>query len=290
MNKSLFLIRNIGRKFYNSLIHPENFLFYLKAYIVSPLKENEHTDAYIVSYPKCGRTWLRVMYVRYMQLAYNLPSLSPDLMEKHKEIPNVNFTHDQGGWVPAPVHFSKIRPPGFKYYDRPVIFIVRDPRDVLISSYMHLRYRENLFAKSISEFIRDEYVGVVKIIHFYNEWVKVLDKNHKAFFLTYEDMHESPVQQLAKVLQTIGLAYIDRAALESAVEFSRFDNMKKMEKNNQWDIPWLQAGKTDDERSYKTRQGKVGEYRNVLNNQDIDFLDQCINEKLSEYYQAYRNE
>ena len=41
------------------------------------------TDVYLVSFPKCGRTWLRVMIGRAFQLHFDLPA-DADLVELHR--------------------------------------------------------------------------------------------------------------------------------------------------------------------------------------------------------------
>ena len=64
------------------------------------------TDVYLVSFPKCGRTWLRVMIGRVLQLQYDLPP-DADLVELHRlaeldaRVPCIVATHDdEAQWKP----------------------------------------------------------------------------------------------------------------------------------------------------------------------------------------------
>ena len=64
------------------------------------------TDVYLVSFPKCGRTWLRVMIGRAFQLHFGLPA-DADLVELHRlaeldpRVPCVVATHDDDAqWKP----------------------------------------------------------------------------------------------------------------------------------------------------------------------------------------------
>src|SRR5512134_3911917 len=64
------------------------------------------TDVYLVSFPKCGRTWLRVMLGRVFQLQYDLPP-DADLVELHRlaeldaRVPCIVATHDdEAQWKP----------------------------------------------------------------------------------------------------------------------------------------------------------------------------------------------
>ncbi|MFW5974638.1 MAG: sulfotransferase domain-containing protein [Bacteroidota bacterium] len=251
------------------------------------LQPRQEVDAFIVSYPKCGRTWLRVMLAKYVQEAFNIPDFTPGDCKKRYDILNVRFSHDQGNWVPAPIHASKIHTPSTKFYDYPLVFVVRDPRDVLVSSYMHLRYREKLYKGSISEFIRDKHVGIEKIVNFFNVWAQILDQHSRCLCVSYEDMQKAPSEQFENILRTIGITDIDLDALRKAVSFSSFENMKRMEATGKGHSPWLQAGDTKDERTYKTRKGKIGDYLEHLEKDDIEFLDRLINQKLSAYFQQY---
>ena len=105
MNRNLFLLKNVSRKLFGNLTDPKTILFYLKAYALKPMQNKISIDAYILSYPKCGRTWLRMMVTKYVQESFQLPSFSPDLFEKQTGVPHVVFEHDQGNWVPAPIHY-----------------------------------------------------------------------------------------------------------------------------------------------------------------------------------------
>ena len=62
---------------------------------------------YLVSFPKCGRTWLRVMIGRAFQLHFGLPA-DADLVELHRlaeldpRVPCVVATHDDDAQWKAP--------------------------------------------------------------------------------------------------------------------------------------------------------------------------------------------
>jgi hypothetical protein len=57
-----------------------------------------HTDAYVISYPKCGRTWLRLMLGRTFASHFGLddvPLLETKTFAKRQSgIPRLQFTHD----------------------------------------------------------------------------------------------------------------------------------------------------------------------------------------------------
>jgi len=56
-------------------------------------------DVVFVSFPKTGRTWIRVMLVRYLQLCYGLqldPTIVDPMVLKIKH-PKIQFNHGDGG-------------------------------------------------------------------------------------------------------------------------------------------------------------------------------------------------
>jgi hypothetical protein len=77
-----------------------------------------------------------------------------------------------------------------------------------------------------------------------------------------------------------------RSVLEGAVEFSRFDNMRKIEAKG-FARPELDRRDPGDAESYKARKGKVGGYREYLSAGDVDYLNARIQERLSPYYADY---
>lgn len=112
--------------------------------------------AFCVSYPKCGRNWFRFAFIKLLRLHYNEEGDDfsfDDICDKF-HIPNLYFVHDEGDWgvyrESKMMLSEKIRRqliPDWKsmkynkntYSNRKVIFIVRNPLDVLISSYFQIK-------------------------------------------------------------------------------------------------------------------------------------------------------
>ena len=286
MNKYTFLFRNIVSKGVENILNPSTLFFYLKTYVFRPLGTPE-ISAYVVSYPKCGRTWLRVMLAKYLQIIQNVEDFSPDILGKGMQGGKVDFNHDQSNWVPAPVCKNKINTPDSKFMGKPVIFIIRDPRDILISSYMHLRYRERLYKDSLAAFVRDDYVGIDKIINFMNVWDSFLEGHSQATIISYEDMLNDPVASLTVFLHGIGIMDVSDEAVNNAVDFGRFENMKKLESSGEAKIPWLRPGNKKDPRTFKTREGRSGTYKEHLSIEDLEYVNSRIKNKLAPRYSRY---
>src|SRR5688572_17508542 len=99
------------------------------------------TDVYLVSFPTCGRTWLRVMLGRVHRRAERDPGVSCSVA-----------THDDDAQWKAPedVDIDKSR-----YRGTRVVLLVRDPRDVIVSLYHQRRGRHGGYGGTLAEFLHE---------------------------------------------------------------------------------------------------------------------------------------
>lgn len=280
MNQYLFAARNLYDKFHKVVGNWETLRFYWQTYILSRL-ESVDPDVYVVSYPKCGRTWLRVMLQMYLEArGYTLRHYNDKLLLGIEGEALVKFDHDKGNWVPAPLRIDQLTFDTEKYTGKDVVFLVRDPRDVLVSSWYHLTYRERIYRGSLSAFVRDELIGIEKVVAYMNLWMEHRDVPANFLLLTYEEMHADPHVQFERLLGFIGIP-VERDALNAAVEASSFENMKKMERTGALKEPWMKPGARDANKSLKVRKGKVGSFQEELTQDDIDYVNAVITGRLS---------
>ncbi|MET0363575.1 MAG: sulfotransferase domain-containing protein [Sphingobium sp.] len=236
-------------------------------------------DAFLVSYPKSGRTWLRFALSHYFARTADL-GITPDLVSTFRILPN--FDRDRVRGLPAFVG----KKPGLPliavshlsyepdYFARhPVILLVRDPRDVMVSSYFHATRHKHRFSGDIGSFLADRQQGVAAFIQYLNGWAdRTADRD--MIVLSYEVMSHDPVMEIGRLLRFLGLT-VDHDALDKAVAASRFDAMRKLEQQD--GIPGHDYDRTD-EQSLRMRKGKVGGYSEHLKADDaLYILDQCNN-------------
>ncbi len=252
--------------------------FYLETYLLSRINRVE-PDVYVVSYPKCGRTWVRTMLKTCAELLEQ-----PEQVFHDKELVQVSgrivkFEHDQGTWVPAPPRLDKLSFRRHTYAGKKVVLLVRDPRDVLVSSWYHLRYRENIFRADLSTFIRDPLVGIEKVVAFMNMFVDNAGVPSDFLLMTYEDLHQQPRDCFSSLLRLIDIGISD-GVLDQAIEASSFGRMKQMETRGSMREPWMRPGAKDLDKALKVRRGKVGSYRQELSEDDVAYLDGVIHARL----------
>lgn len=244
--------------------------------------KNRHSkiNVYIISYPKCGRTWLRILIGKALCDKYKLPEelmLDPYTLTSKAGVLRTKFTHDVSSHV-AGNDYRKLKSDKKIYKDKKVIFLVRNIKDVLVSAYFHTTKRKNLFKGSISEFIRNNKYGAKKIVTFYNIWQANMNVPSDFMLVRYEDLHADAKGVLSGVLKFIGVEDVQKNILEDAVAFSRFENMKKLEKSKVFKSFKMNPGNENDLESFKVRKGKVGGYKEYLSEEDIKYIDGVIDE------------
>lgn len=286
MNRGVFAARNIADKLAKVVGSADVLRFYWQTYFLSRFEKVE-PRVYVISYPKCGRTWLRILLQNYLELAgYMLQNLRDKSILGIQGQHIIKFDHDQGNWVPAPLPLQKLSFKTVRYSGKKVVFMVRDPRDVLVSSWYHLKYRERIYREGLSTFIRDDLVGVGKVVAFMNMWLENRSLLQDFFLLTYEQMHADTAVTFEAVLKFMDIP-VDARFLQKAVEASTFKRMKTMESDGALREPWMNPGTANLDKSMKVRRGKVGGYRDELSETDKAFLDKVLRADLCEALSMY---
>jgi len=229
---------------------------------------------------------------------YNLPENEENLLLKgrvraHPDLPSITIMHDDRPMLKAPGELEQSKR---KYTDKKVIFLARDPRDVIISSYFEAKNRSDLFGDnpyeprsqkfsgSLSEFIHKPHGGFETILEYYNIWAKNSNIPEAFLLVRYEDMKDDPTRELRRVLSFLSLDNITDQEVQAAVEFASFDNMRALEVEGQLSQDILSPGRTDNVNSYKTRSGKIGGYKDSLSQDEIAYLNHKMQASLSDFY------
>ena len=256
-------------------------------------KRNRSADTFVLSFPKCGRTWLRILLGKAIADHHGITGVDfgelPQLAEQAPGLPVIRFKHDDNPHFKTPDELVRRKT---EYRDRPVVLLVRDVRDTVVSAYFQMTRREQKyrFEGDIDAFARSDRGGARTLVGFYNAWAR---QHHipPAFLLSrYEDLHADPHAELRRLLEFVGLPDIADATLDAAVEFASFGNMRKMEVSG--DAPGrLTNAETDgsDPEALKTRKGKVGGYAGYLRPDTVDWLNNLIDHELDPVF-GYRSD
>jgi hypothetical protein len=157
--------------------------------------------------------------------------------------------------------------------DARIVYLDRDPRDVMVSLYHQVtgRFRDFFgYEGDISTFIRDDYFGAHVLARFRQLWADVLARR-PYLRVSYENLHEDTAASLAMVLSHLGLD-ADPSQIAEAVELGRIDQMRRVELSGSFAEPWLRPRNGHP----KVRRGEVGTYRDELSAADITYLNEVF--------------
>ena len=239
----------------------------------------------VISVPKSGRTWLRAFYAAYFCARYGHPfSLEPERYHDAR-IPRIIYTHDlfehrtKGRWWDR-VRGKFLVPPA-ELRRAKIVLMVRDPRDAFVSHYVQLSRPsadapEKLKTLSASQMLHDPLLGLGQMVQTMNDWLREIGDRPNVTLLRYEDLQNAPEEHFRRALVAIGEREIVPQALATALEFTQFGNMKKLEAADAFDSKILQTRDKQDPESANVRRGKVGGYTDYLSAEDQAYATEAM--------------
>ena len=250
-------------------------------------------DVVAVSYPKSGRTWLRLLVGRALAAHYGLLDAvekDPDLLLRPEQLarlrpgaPSVVFSHDDR---PHTRRTPDIERDKRAFYGRRVVFLHRDPRDVAVSQFFSLTKRTEGggFSGALADFVRDEDFGPANHVAYLNVWAAEGPKVEGYHALSYEALSADPARELGRVLAFAGVEDVSAEVLADAVAFGAFDNMREMEAAGTFKSGMLRPADPGDPSTFKTREGRVGGFVDHLAPEDVAHLDRLVAGRLDARY------
>ncbi|KAB2814328.1 sulfotransferase domain-containing protein [Phaeocystidibacter luteus] len=251
----------------------------------SVLLKSTSEQVFFVSYPKTGGTWLKFLLNRFFVLHFDLgeENYSVDL-EKIRMlsslVPEVVWTHEdaylikESGTVnPTPEAMLNRKAP-IAPYDK-CIFLVRDPRDVVVSYYhqVNKRSKTTFFSGSIDDFVLDPVYGIERVLSYY----KLYEQTHHLYpnfcLVQYEDLLVETQRELTRVLEFIGIRHFNEAHLERVVSEGQADNMRKLEKSKA--VSGMNSFGSDRD-SLKVRKAKTGSFKEELLPETVEKMNEII--------------
>ena len=209
-------------------------------------------DTFLVSYPKSGNTWIRFLIAN---LQY--PEKHPDFTNINQLVPDYEAHSKRSlNRLPRPRTLKS-----HQYFDpryHKVLYIVRDPRDVVLAEYhfgikQRLHGEEYPLAHYVSRFLAND-TG-----HTYGSWFDHVAswyftrRDDPAFLLVrYESLHTQPVIEMERIAMFLGVDP-DPERLNFAIEQSTGARMRELEKKQMHvfsstkdtrpDLPYIRVAK-----------------------------------------------
>jgi len=214
--------------------------------------------------------------VRYFLAAY-LSRRTGDPLEIDTETwppgRRVVFTHDffdvyQDADEPVRVLFAA------ELAAKPLVLLVRDPRDVAVSYYYHKRFRQGVHLPSLAECVLSGRYGIERQSRYVLQLLDFFGPERPGrLLLTYEGLMADRERALAPLVRFLFGEPADPAVMEHALAASTFAAMRELDQRltrsgeflgECLGLPERHEARRRDERALKVRSGRVGGHRREL--------------------------
>ncbi|MEP1094946.1 MAG: sulfotransferase domain-containing protein [Cyclobacteriaceae bacterium] len=225
-------------------------------------------DIFIASYPRSGNTWLRfligTLYSDQTVTWENMESIVPDIYRCSDK-----FLRE----IKRPRILKSHHPFDARY--KKVIYIVRDPRDVLVSFYyFQIKFGNEQDNQNNFNLFFENYVNGK--IGDYGSWKTNIESwktnkekvNNGLIFLRYEDILRDTKHSLNEIADFLEIKKSPER-IDEVISLSSFANMKKLE-NEQSDTASI-FKKSNNELNF-VRQGEVGVWKDLLSKRQLEIL------------------
>jgi len=143
-----------------------------------------------------------------------------------------------------------------KLQGEPVFFIIRDPRDIIVSA---AHYHNKTIEETLHNMFYGNAYGLGRWDTYVSQWYELMA--NKAQFIRYEDLLNDPVTILKWCL-TIDY---DEQQLGAAVKEQSFEKQKPLDKHN------------------LLRKGIAGDYKNYLDQNQIKEIELALGDTMKEF-------
>tara|TARA_B100000029_G_C17590712_1_gene962402 strand:+ start:2281 stop:3093 length:813 start_codon:yes stop_codon:yes gene_type:complete len=260
---------------------------------------------WLTSYPKCGNTYLRSFLSHYIHDDYtdftfeNLKKIKKfetketfALANKFVNNPNNYITHSlevqkelikklpQKNLIYKTHHFFGSID-GYQFtsekYTLLFIYLIRDPREVLVSYAKHSGVSIDEMLNIITnekKIYRSGFQTLVSWGQNYRSWKSF--KQVPSYFVKYEDLVLNPVKIFESIIYFISrytnIPY-DQKKIREIIELTTFDKLKNLEKKTGFD---------EAEKSIFFRSGKADSWKKVLNIEQIKTIEKVFEKEMKE--------
>uniref|UniRef100_UPI00398F602F sulfotransferase family 2, cytosolic sulfotransferase 2 n=1 Tax=Pristiophorus japonicus TaxID=55135 RepID=UPI00398F602F len=240
-------------------------------------------DVFIVTYPKSGTTWMQEI----LPIIYSNGDLTPvltipnwdrvpwleqttaQLTLENKPSPRLITTHMLYHLMPKSFYTSKAK----------VIYVVRNPKDVLVSSFYYhgiAIFLDNpgTFEEFMQRFLEGNVIFGSWFDHVKSWWA--LKDNENVLFVSYEEMLQNMKGMVVKISEFLGKPLSDDM-IEVIVNQSQFNNMRENKMSNYKLVP---NEILDQTKTNVLRKGISGDWKNHFTTAQAEHFDSLYTQRM----------
>ncbi|KAL3842284.1 hypothetical protein ACJMK2_020315 [Sinanodonta woodiana] len=243
-------------------------------------------DVLICTYPKSGTHWI-------WEIVSMLRKGKAEYDPRIKETTMLEFlTKEQIEGLESPrilnTHFPlRMLPKDLLDKKRKLIHVMRNPKDVAVSTYHHFKAMgtgDNAYLGTFSEYLSLFYALEVGEKGGWNKYVTDFEKfakdnpDYPILSLYFEDMKQDPKREITKVAKFLDVPYT--AELITAVaERCDFENLKKA--NQEIKDDFITRKVAPDGKQFMYRKGTVGDWKNWFTVAQNELFDESFERWMS---------
>lgn len=193
-----------------------------------PVVRNDD-DLFIVEFPKSGVTWLTFL-VANVNAQLNGDSRAVTFFNINDFVPDVQSVR----------HVGPARPPlpGYRCFKshsayvspyRKVVYLVRDPRDVMVSYWTFLRGLGSWHG-TLEQLVASRRYGIRAWTDHVGGWLRGIDAAASFALLRYEDLTANTAAELTHLYALLGVP-VTPAMIATAIERSSIERMRELERS-----------------------------------------------------------
>lgn len=252
----------------------------------------QQADALICFHAKSGSTWLRAMVSHVYHQRYGTPA---DVLLQHgnlREICSaVPYVYFGDGLEVRSSHSGRLLARARD--EQRVLFLLRDPRDISVSFYHHLRERATerellrkrvpsaVRALTLYDFMFHPDFGLPRVIERFNRWAAESRRFNHATITSYEALWNDTPGELARVMRVLGEDDVPEDILKAAADFASFSSLKEKERRNFFKSERLRPVQVDGREAFKVRQGGIHGYQAKFSAEELVEIDAFVEAHLN---------
>ncbi|NXU74083.1 ST3A1 sulfotransferase, partial [Oreotrochilus melanogaster] len=245
--------------------------------------EINDSDIFIATYPKSGTVWTQNIMSLIMYEGHRTGTENVDIIQRvpwleyniekmdytQRPLPRVFATHLPYYLVPRDLRNKRAR----------IIYVTRNPKDVMISYYHFSKYMNTLeeipdLNVFMDRFLAGKVLGSSWLDHVVGWYNHAEDFN--ILFLTYEEMKKDLRSAVLKICKFVGKK-LSEEDVDNVVRQATFENMRKDPRANYENLPDDIVTK---EKGSFLRKGTVGDWKNIMTVAQNEKFDKVLQEKM----------
>lgn len=251
--------------------------------------EIRDSDVFVVTYPKSGTIWMQQILL-LLEAKGDLIAMSKLCNYCNADlVPWIEVIGNREAFITAPsprfrvTHLlPEFMPSGLKQKKSKVIYVARNPKDVVVSYFYFHKLATMLetpkdFDEFFEKFMRGDVFGGRWFDHIKTWYSHKDDMN--ILFITYEDM----IQNLHSAVERICL-FLDKELtdeqLASVVEHSTFKNMRKIPQAN---YEQVSVDLLNHNVGAFMRKGTIGDWKNHLTVAQSERFDEVFQKEMKDF-------